>query len=199
MTEENCEKIYHNLKRVYGRKIELEEAYKSVAEIATPRLWRRFHKAFMAMKSSEERLYKEPIGLEMTRYFLQQIFIDDGAKGLRLALNALETHMKHYKKKWPYRPMIGYDEVFEYFSAKLNPENVQKIKAVSNPLQNSTIVTANSIIHKSKNLSFTIKLTLVASISYDDSKQMAHIIASLGNKRSFPCTPQEYDNISRAI
>nr|MCA8833966.1 hypothetical protein [Pseudomonadota bacterium] len=130
LNKEKNKKIYHNLKRVYGKEIGLEEAYKSVAEIATPRLWRRFHKAFMAMKSSEERLYKEPISIEMTRYFLQQIFDEGDENKLRLALNALKTHMNHYKSVW-HRPMIGYDDLFKYFSAKLQPKNAQKAKTVS--------------------------------------------------------------------
>ncbi len=68
-----------------------------------------------------------------------------------------------------------------------------------NSSQNITTVTASSIIHKSKGLVFTLKLSLVASIDYDEVNNVAHIIASLGNKRSFPCTEQEYDDISLAI
>ncbi len=197
MTEENCEKIYHNLKRVYGKEIGLEEAYKSVAEIVKPRLWRRFHKAFMAMKSKDEPLYREPIAKEMTHYFLQQILAEDGENGLRLALNALKTHMKHYRSVW-HRPMIGYDDLFKYFFAKLQPKNAQKAKTVSNPLQNTTTVEGEWIVHEGEEL-IEVKISRITLRNYNRKTKKMRIVGSHGTKVDIPCTEQEYKDVGKAI
>ena len=120
MTKEEIKKIYHNAVSAYSKDLDIVESYSPVETIvSSERAWGDYYRAFRAMKSRAEPIYKRPIGRKLTRCFLELILDEDGKNGLKLALDAFQEHIDHRQTFDSSHKMESYKPIHAEFSLKL--------------------------------------------------------------------------------
>ncbi len=115
---EQINAIYNIARDVYEGRKELEQAVKCLDKywgvpFGTSRM---YIVAFISLKDG--KLYKE-MHIPVLCYFLEQILIDDGKDGLRIALNTLSWHIDFFENTLKQPRKENLRKVCDDFSMKL--------------------------------------------------------------------------------
>ncbi len=118
LTKDEVTSIYHAVKFASYNNKTAKQAFLAVEDKVnddfTPRSCGRFFKCFEAMQTGS--MYKQSIGENPTRWFLEIIRKEDECEGLELALNALRANIKHRQTPPNKHNMGGYIKILTDFS-----------------------------------------------------------------------------------
>ncbi len=118
ITLEVIKEIYPRAKAVHEKRMDLDKALNELEDKLHRGSALMYINTFKAMRQGDP--YKRTINTTATQYFLQQIYDDYKAEGLKLALQALNYNIDYFEKFIGAGNMKTTGEIRDKFTAELN-------------------------------------------------------------------------------